>query len=47
MSRPKTLLASTAPLAFTAADYQEAKHNENVRGILPNTRKLQRAFNVP
>ena len=34
-------------LAFTAADYQEAKNNENVRGILPNTRKLQRAFNVP
>ncbi len=31
-------------LSFTAADYQEAKNNENVRGILPNTRKLQRAF---
>ena len=35
------------PLAFTAADYPEAKNNENVRGIHPNTRKLQRAFNVP
>jgi hypothetical protein len=33
-------------LAFTASDYQEAKNNENVRGILPNTRKLQRAFQV-
>ena len=31
-------------LAFSAADDQEAKNNENVRGILPNTRKLQRAF---
>jgi hypothetical protein len=31
-------------LAFSAADYQEAKNNENVRGILPNTRKLQRTF---
>jgi hypothetical protein len=31
-------------LVFTAADNQEAKNNENVRGILPNTRKLQRAF---
>jgi len=34
-------------LVFTAADYQEAKNNENVRGILPNTRKLQRAFTIP
>jgi subtilisin family serine protease len=34
-------------LAFSAADYQEAKNNENVRGILPNTRKLQRGFRVP
>jgi subtilisin family serine protease len=34
-------------LALTAADYQEAKNNENVRGILPNTRKLQRGFSVP
>ena len=33
-------------LVFTAADYQEAKNNENVRGILPNTRKLQRAFTI-
>ena len=32
---------------FTAADYQEAKNNENVRGILPNTRKLQRTFVIP
>ncbi|HEY5661398.1 MAG TPA: S8 family serine peptidase [Gaiellaceae bacterium] len=31
-------------LTFTAADNQEAKNNENVRGILPNTRRLQRAF---
>jgi hypothetical protein len=34
-------------LAFSAADYQEAKNNENVRGILPNTRKLQRGFTIP
>jgi subtilisin family serine protease len=34
-------------LAFSAADYQEAKNNENVRGILPNTRKLQRGFRIP
>jgi hypothetical protein len=33
-------------LAFTAADFQEAKNNENV-GILPNTRKLQRTFMIP
>ena len=33
-------------LVFTAADHQEAKNNENVRGILPNTRKLQRAFAI-
>jgi hypothetical protein len=33
-------------LAFSAADYQEAKNNENVRGILPNTRTLQRAFTI-
>ncbi|MFL5951582.1 MAG: S8 family peptidase [Gaiellaceae bacterium] len=31
-------------LTFTAADYQEAKNNENARGILPNTRKLQYTF---
>jgi subtilisin family serine protease len=34
-------------LVFSAADFQEAKNNENVRGILPNTRKLQRAFTIP
>jgi subtilisin family serine protease len=34
-------------LTFTAADYQEAKNNENVRGTLPNTRRLQRTFVVP
>jgi len=33
-------------LAFAAADHQEAKNNENVRGILPNTRKIQRAFAI-
>jgi subtilisin family serine protease len=33
-------------LAFTVADFQEAKNNENV-GILPNTRKLQRTFVIP
>jgi hypothetical protein len=34
-------------LTFSAADYQEAKNNENVRGILPNTRTLRAAFVVP
>ncbi len=34
-------------LTFSAADYQEAKNNENVRGILPNTRTLRHAFVVP
>jgi hypothetical protein len=34
-------------VSFTAADYQEAKNNENVRGILPNTRRLQRTFVIP
>jgi subtilisin family serine protease len=34
-------------LIFSAADYQEAKNNENVRGILPNTLKLQRGFRIP
>jgi hypothetical protein len=33
-------------LVFSAADYQEAKNNENVRGILPNTRTLRRAFTI-
>ena len=31
-------------LTFTAADFQEAKNNENVPGILPNTRTIQRTF---
>jgi subtilisin family serine protease len=31
-------------VVFSAADYQEAKNNENVPGILPNTRKVQRTF---
>jgi subtilisin family serine protease len=31
-------------LVLGAADYQEVKNNENVAGILPNTRTLQRAF---
>jgi subtilisin family serine protease len=34
-------------LTFTASDFQEAKNNENVRGILPNTRKLERTFVIP
>ncbi|HWJ33121.1 MAG TPA: S8 family serine peptidase [Gaiellaceae bacterium] len=34
-------------LIFTAADYQEVKNNENVAGVLPNTRRVQRAFSVP
>jgi subtilisin family serine protease len=34
-------------VTFTAADNQEAKNNENVRGILPNTRRLQRTFAIP
>ena len=41
------LAAGRHTVSFTAADYQEAKNNENVRGILPNTRKLQRAFTIP
>jgi hypothetical protein len=34
-------------LVFTAADYQEVKNNENVAGVLPNTRRVQRAFTNP
>jgi subtilisin family serine protease len=34
-------------LVFTAADYQETKNNENVPGVLPNTRRLQQAISVP
>jgi len=34
-------------LTFSTADYQEAKNNENVRGILPNTRTLRHAFVIP
>jgi subtilisin family serine protease len=34
-------------VTVSAADYQEVKNNENVAGILPNTRKLQRTFLVP
>jgi subtilisin family serine protease len=43
----KGLAGGHHTLAFIAADYQEAKNNENVRGILPNTRKLQRAVTIP
>jgi subtilisin family serine protease len=43
----KGLVRGNHTFAFSAADYQEAKNNENVRGILPNTRKLQRAFAIP
>ena len=43
----KGLSRGSHTLAFTAADYQEAKNNENVRGILPNTRTLRRAFRNP
>lgn len=32
---------------FTAADFQEVKNNENVAGILPNTRKLTGTFLIP
>jgi subtilisin family serine protease len=34
-------------LILTAADFQEVKNNENVVGILPNTRKFQASFLVP
>jgi hypothetical protein len=34
-------------LIFTAADLQEVKNNENVVGILPNTRRFQASFLVP
>jgi subtilisin family serine protease len=43
----KGLRPGSHTLAFTAADYQEAKNNENVRGILPNTRTVRRAFTNP
>jgi hypothetical protein len=33
--------------SFTAADFQEVKNNENVAGILPNTRKLTGTFLIP
>jgi hypothetical protein len=34
-------------VTFTAADFQEVKNNENVAGILPNTRKVTRTFVIP
>jgi hypothetical protein len=34
-------------LTLSAADYQEAKNDENVPGILPNTRRVQQAFVIP
>jgi hypothetical protein len=34
-------------LSFSAADFQEVKNNENVAGILPNTRKIQQTFRIP
>jgi hypothetical protein len=43
----KGLARGRHTVSFTAADYQEAKNNENVRGILPNTRKQQRTFSIP
>jgi subtilisin family serine protease len=34
-------------LILTVADFQEVKNNENVAGILPNTRRFQASFLVP
>jgi hypothetical protein len=34
-------------LSFSVADFQEVKNNENVAGILPNTRKIQQTFLIP
>jgi subtilisin family serine protease len=34
-------------LIFGVADHQEVKNNENVAGILPNTRRFQASFLVP
>ena len=34
-------------LIFGVADLQEVKNNENVAGILPNTRRFQASFLVP
>ncbi|MFL5946072.1 MAG: S8 family serine peptidase [Gaiellaceae bacterium] len=34
-------------LVLTLADFQEVKNNENVAGILPNTRRFQASFLVP
>jgi hypothetical protein len=43
----KGLARGRHAVSVSAADYQEAKNNENVRGILPNTRRVQRAFVIP
>jgi subtilisin family serine protease len=34
-------------LILTVADFQEVKNNENVAGILPNTRRFQASFLIP
>ena len=34
-------------LILTVADFQEVKNNENIAGILPNTRRFQASFLVP
>ena len=41
------LRRGTYALAFEVADRQEAKNDENVAGVLPNTRRLRATIRVP
>jgi subtilisin family serine protease len=43
----RALRSGTYPLVFTVSDRQEAKNDENVAGVLPNTRQLRATIRVP
>ena len=43
----RELRPGTYVLAFQVSDRQEAKNNENVAGVLPNTRRLRATIRVP
>jgi hypothetical protein len=43
----RALRSGTYPLVFQVADRQEAKNDENVAGVLPNTRQLRATIRVP
>jgi subtilisin family serine protease len=43
----RALRSGTYPLVFQVSDRQDAKNDENVAGVLPNTRQLRATIRVP